>query len=151
VDVVYGHRVVIDEQDQDVGRWVLPPHSDAAFRWTDYVPQETLFWRRGIWERIGARFDEDLHSALDWDLLLRFQRAGARFARVPRFLGAFRLHTAQKTSARRIDLGLPEERRLRTHFHSRVVSRLEQVLRVSPYLCRSIVYHRLYQTGIMRY
>src|SRR5262249_33984020 len=28
VDVVYGHRVIIDENDGEVGRWVLPPHED---------------------------------------------------------------------------------------------------------------------------
>src|SRR5207244_4015693 len=45
IDVVYGHRVMIDESDAEVGRWVLPPHEDEVLRWVDYVPQETLFWR----------------------------------------------------------------------------------------------------------
>ena len=39
--------------------------------------------------KIGGGLREDLHSALDWDLLLRFRQAGARFVRVPRFLGAW--------------------------------------------------------------
>jgi glycosyltransferase involved in cell wall biosynthesis len=151
IDVVYGHRVVIDEQDAEIGRWVLPPHTETVFYWNDYVPQETLFWRRRIWARLGAGLDEDLHFALDWDLLLRLHRAGARFARLPRFLGAFRIHAEQKTTAHHADLCLPEAQQLRQRFHGRSVSRLEVLLRVSPYLCRSIFYHRLYQLGIVRY
>src|SRR5262249_31682147 len=58
VEVVYGHRILIDEDDREIGRWVLPPHDDGALAWADYVPQETLFWRRGLWERVGGSFDE---------------------------------------------------------------------------------------------
>ena len=98
VDVVYGNRIVINEHDQEVGRWILPPHCAEALIWNNYIPQETLFWRRRIWDKVGGRFDETLHSALDWDLWLRFHRAGARFHHLPRFLGAFRIHPLQKTS-----------------------------------------------------
>ena len=56
VEVIYGHRVIIDEQDREIGRWVLPPHDADVLRWADYVPQETLilFWRRRLWERTGG-------------------------------------------------------------------------------------------------
>ncbi|GAK54284.1 glycosyltransferas involved in cell wall bioproteinsis [Candidatus Moduliflexus flocculans] len=54
IDVVYGHRIIIDEQDQEIGRWILPPHDDEMLRWADYIPQETLFWRRRIWEKSGG-------------------------------------------------------------------------------------------------
>src|SRR5439155_11875113 len=75
VGVVYGHRVVIDADGREVGRWVLPPQDDASLVWDDYVPQETMFWRRRAWERVGARLDETFHFALDWDLILRFRQA----------------------------------------------------------------------------
>src|SRR5262249_20811720 len=113
VDVVYGHRVILDEQDREVGRWLLPPHDDAVLPWVDFVPQETLFWRRRIWERVGACFDESFQFALDWDLLLRFRAAGARIVRLPRFMGAFRLHSRQKTNTLMDDLGMKEIARLR--------------------------------------
>src|SRR5205814_1141729 len=99
VDVVYGHRVVIDEYDAEIGRWVLPAHDNQVLSWADYVPQETLFWRRRIWERIGSAIDESFRFAIDWDLLLRFRAAGACVVRLPRFLGGFRVHPHQKTSA----------------------------------------------------
>lgn len=113
VDVVYGHRVLIDERGMEVGRWVLPSHDNDILSWVDYIPQETLFWRRGIWEASGGRIDESFRYAMDWDLLVRFREAGATFARIPRFLGAFRLHEAQKTSKDFITTGRDEMIRIR--------------------------------------
>src|SRR5262249_23541680 len=98
VDVVYGHRILIDECDDEVARWVLPRHDDRVLTWANFVPQETLFWRRRIWERVGGTLDASFQFAMDWDLILRFREAGARFVRLPRFLGAFRVHARQKTS-----------------------------------------------------
>src|SRR5262249_16145145 len=100
IDVIYGHRIVIDHEDREVGPGVLPAHDNEAVGWCDYVPQETLFWRRDVWERIGGSLDEGFQFALDWDLLLRLRDVGAKFARVPHFLAAFRVHPDQKTSAR---------------------------------------------------
>jgi glycosyltransferase involved in cell wall biosynthesis/GT2 family glycosyltransferase len=149
VDVVYGHRVIIDAEDREVGRWVLPPHDDGFLRWDDYVPQETLFWRRRIWERVGG-LDESFHFALDWDLLLRFQEAGARFRRLSRFLGAFRLHPGQKTLTRITDLYWPEVRRLRERSHGGPVP-YRHVLRArGPYLRRQGLYQRLHALGLLR-
>jgi len=150
VDVVYGHRIVINERDEEVGRWILPPHCPQALLWNNYVPQETLFWRRRIWDMVGG-LDESFRSALDWDLVLRFHRAGARFHRLPRFLGAFRIHPKQKTETCHFDAGLPEQQRLRLAMHGRAVARPEGWLRAFPYLMKSLVYHRLYQVGILRY
>jgi glycosyltransferase involved in cell wall biosynthesis len=112
VDVLYGDRILIDEQDRQIGLWILPRHDASVLRVADYVPQETLFWRRTAWDAVGAALDPTFEFALDWDLLLRFQAAGARIAHVPRFLGAFRVHEAQKSLAAQ-DLGGDEMRRLR--------------------------------------
>jgi len=99
VDVVYGNRILLDERDKQIGRWVLPPHDNEVLSWADFIPQETLFWRRSIWEKVGGRLDESFHYAMDWDLILRFRDAGAKFVRLSRFLGGFRVHSAQKTTA----------------------------------------------------
>jgi glycosyltransferase involved in cell wall biosynthesis len=151
VDVVYGHRVVVDERGDEIGRWVLPPHDDKVLRWADYIPQETLFWRRQIWEKSGGTLDENFHFALDWELLLRFQAAGAKMICLPRFLGAFRVHTLQKTSVQLDDLGAKEMARLRQRCHGRAVSQAEIGRGIGPYLARSVVYHSLYQWGLRRY
>lgn len=126
VDVVYGHRFVIDETGRAIGRWMMPEHDDEVLRVNDFIPQETLFWRRRLWDRVGG-IDRSLHFALDWDLLLRFQTAGARMVRLPVFLGCFRVHSQQKTSAAMQRIGQAEIDWLRTRTQGRFVSPAELV------------------------
>jgi len=137
VDVVYGHRHVIDEGDSLIGSWVLPPHDDLELTLVDFVPQETLFWRRRAWEAAGGAMDTDFDFALDWDLLLRLRESGARMVRLPRFLGAFRVHDEQKT-ATATDRCLLECDRLRRRVHGRTLSHDEAVARATPYLRRHV-------------
>jgi hypothetical protein len=66
VDVIYGHRMLIDEYHRRVGVWLIPARADRVLRWSDCIPQETLFWRRSTWEAAGGRMDEDFRFALDW-------------------------------------------------------------------------------------
>jgi GT2 family glycosyltransferase len=140
VDVVYGHRILIDENDGQIGAWILPRHDDLALTLADFVPQETLFWRRRIWDAAGGCVDARFAFALDWDLLLRFRDAGAKMARVPRYLGAFRVHDRQKTTAAD-HIGIAECSQLRERIHGRVLS-MEEVLRgLTPYLKRHIIVH----------
>lgn len=112
VDVVYGHRVIIDEEDRKIGQWVLPANTHKYLPWADYLAQESVYWTRKIWNRVGG-VDRSFQFAMDWDLFLRFQRAGGRFRRLPRAIGAFRIHEAQKTSSIINDVGAREMDRLR--------------------------------------
>jgi len=112
IDVLFGHRVLLNEDGLEVGRWFTPRSASLGLSFHDLIPQETLFWRRRIWHRVGG-IDPTLQFAVDWDLLLRFQAAGARFARVPWFLGGFRIHAGQKTQVRWNEVGLPEIQALR--------------------------------------
>jgi hypothetical protein len=57
--------------------------------------------------------DRSFQFALDWDLILRFQAAGARFARLPWLLGMFRHHPRQKSQDWVGTVGLREMERLR--------------------------------------
>ena len=116
VDVIYGHRIIIDGEDREVGRWIMPRHDPAALEWIDYVPQETLFWRKRAWDIAGG-IDPSFQFALDWDLLARFQTAGCRIVRVPYFLGCFRLHAGQKTHHAIHTTGAEEMARVRRRFH----------------------------------
>ena len=151
VDVIYGHRVIINENDAEIGRWILPRHDNDVILWADYVPQETLFWRRSIWEKSGGQMDESYQFALDWDMLVRFRNAGARMVRVPRFLAAFRVQSSQKTSMHMNSTGLAEMKRLRMQIHHRDVGWGEIIKNIKPYLKRSIWYHKLHWMGILRY
>lgn len=146
VDVVYGHRIIVDADDKEIGRWVLPTHEAEVLRWADWIPQETLFWRRSAWERVGGRIDTSFQFALDWDLLLRFQQANLNIERIPRFLGAFRVHADQKTSAQMVELGHGEMARLRRRNFGRDVSPEEIHAAVTPYVMRHLWADLLWRT-----
>ena len=146
VDVVYGHRICIDRDGSEIGRWILPQHDLEAVKWADFIPQETMFWRRRVWDAVGP-FDESFHYALDWDFILRAQAQGFRFRRLPRFLACFRVHVEQKTLAlkqvgqqecdilrkrsfgtvpTRVEINNGLRRYMRRHVALHIVSRLEQ-------------------------
>ncbi|MCW8130986.1 MAG: glycosyltransferase [Planctomycetota bacterium] len=150
VDVVYGQRVIVNTYDQEVGRWVLPEHDGDVMLWADFVPQETLFWRRRIWDKTGAHVDESFQFALDWDLLLRFRTAGAKFACLPRFLGGFRMHSLQKTMAIIEQVGYREMNRLRLRELGFEPTGSEIAHHVRGYLWRALIRQRLYQIGFVR-
>lgn len=136
IDVVYGHRVLIDDKDQQIGRWIVPSHDDAILSWHDFIPQETLFWRRSIWEKAGGHIDESFRFAMDWDLIARFRDAGAHFFRLPRFLGGFRIHPDQKTLASITDIGFKEMDRIRERSLGFIPSKSVIRRKAWPYLAR---------------
>lgn len=150
VDVLYGHRININEYGEEVGRRILPPHDNEVLRWTDLIPQETLFWRKRIWEKAGSYIDESYQFAMDWELLLRFREAGAVFVRLPRFLGAFRIHPAQKTLSWS-DVEQQEKRCLYLRYHGRPVEWSETRRHIKYYLLGSTWRYILYRLGLHRY
>jgi hypothetical protein len=83
--------------------------------------------------------------------LLRFRDAGAKIVRVPRFLGAFRVHQAQKTSAQVRELGRTEMMRLRSRSLGREPKQPEIRDAMHGYMRRHILLHNLYRAGILRY
>lgn len=149
VDLVYGHRVFIDAAGMEVGRAVLPAHSARVLKWVCYIPQETMFWRRRVWEAVRP-FNERLSYALDWDFALRAQAAGFRFARVPRFLGCFRVHDQQK-AATAYHIGRQETQALRRQFTGIEPTRSRLIRAALPYLARQLVFHWAYKAGVFKY
>jgi GT2 family glycosyltransferase len=124
---------VVDRDGCEVARWFLPPHDSEVLRLNDFVPQETLFWRRQIWDRVGG-IDTSFQFGMDWDLILRFQTAGAKIVRVPYFLGCFRVHSQQKTRTLLTTVGRQETDRLRERTFGRKIAPVE--LETSPRLHR---------------
>ena len=57
-----------------------------------------MFWRKRAWDKVGG-IDPSFQFALDWELLARFTQADCNIVRLPYYLGCFRVHPAQKTSA----------------------------------------------------
>lgn len=96
VDAVYSHRCTVDEYNKVIYYWILPRHDDWYMSRWDLIPQETCFWRRGLFEKAG-NIDPEFRFAMDYDLFVRFMHRG-KMVRANRFLGVFRKHNGAKTS-----------------------------------------------------
>lgn len=131
---VYGHRILIDEASQEIGRWLLPPHSPKILKWIDFVPQETLYWRRAAWEAIGRQLDEKFTFAMDWDMLLRFSSKNVKIERLPNLFGLFRVHKLQKTIDQMDSIGRQEIAALRQRELGFTPKRWQILFRTIPYL-----------------
>lgn len=149
IDFVYGNRIFIDLDGLEIGRAVLPRHDARSLQFADYIPQETMFWRRKVWDSLGS-YDEAFHYALDWDFILRAQAAGFRFARLPAFLACFRVHDEQKT-ATDYDVGRREMNILRERYLGYVPTQRNIYRAIMPYLVQQLVYHWMFRLGLLKY
>ncbi len=145
IDVVYGNRLQIDLNDREIGRWILPAHDEKVLLVADFIPQETLFWRRRIWEKIGSNIDESYNFAMDWDLILRFKEAGAKFKHIHRFLGAFRVHKQQKTSSSINEIGKKEMDRIRKRTLGRIPTNKYIKRKIFIYLLKHLIVDIVYR------
>ena len=148
LDVIYGHRVVIDDEDQVQRFWILPPHVSYLQKRWDFIPQETCFWRREAYDWVGG-IDPSYQFALDYDLFVRMMNV-CRIKRVNRFLAAFREHDEAKTSSVMDGIGLQEIERVRRRYGIRMTGGfLERV--TAKLFFMSIVYpgaaYRLFRLG----
>jgi glycosyltransferase involved in cell wall biosynthesis len=62
-----------------------------------WIPQESTFWRRSLWERAGGCFDLSVRLAGDFDLWQRFYHH-ADLVGVDQSFGVFRLQPEQQTA-----------------------------------------------------
>jgi glycosyltransferase involved in cell wall biosynthesis len=58
-----------------------------------WIQQESVFWRRSLWEEAGGGLDESLRYAADFDLWLRFLRLAPLY-HAGTVLGGWRMHDA---------------------------------------------------------
>jgi glycosyltransferase involved in cell wall biosynthesis len=99
--LVYGDCIHIDGQGAQIGG----EHFGEAFDLEQvlmgrvFIPQQTVFWRRQVTERIGL-FDESLHYLMDVDYWLRSAAAGFELMYVPGIRAGYRLHDDSKTVSR---------------------------------------------------
>lgn len=96
---VYGEGYRIDASGDVIARFEV---TESFNLWklvnvSDYILQQTVFWRREVFDTIGF-FDLDLHYGLDWEVLMR---TGKRYFMryLPKFMGCLREYPEAKTSA----------------------------------------------------
>ena len=95
---VYGEGYQIDGESNVKSRF---EHTQPFDLWkltylSDYILQQTAFFRRSVFEEVGY-LDESLFYSMDWDILTRIGKAHM-LGYIPRFLGALREHGEAKTS-----------------------------------------------------
>jgi glycosyltransferase involved in cell wall biosynthesis len=103
-DFIYGDGEVIDEDGGVKWEWLSRPYEHSVltsyhFLWnsfTNYIMQQSTFWRRGVHERIGY-LDEGFHYAMDAEFWVRAGAAGLKLRHVPVKLGRFRLIEGTKS------------------------------------------------------
>ena len=61
-----------------------------------HVYGPSSFFSKALWNRVGGT-DEQLRYCMDWDLWLKFRKAGARFERLGHYCWALRQHEGSKT------------------------------------------------------
>jgi glycosyltransferase involved in cell wall biosynthesis len=94
---VYGEGYLMDESGRITRRF---PYTEPFNLWklvylSDYILQQTAYFRREAIEQVGY-LREDLHFAMDWDLLIRI---GMKFPLhyIPEYMGVLREYEAAKT------------------------------------------------------
>ncbi len=100
VNWVTGRPCLIDDQSR---AFAVPEHryrSRRRFLAGDrhWIQQESTFWRRDLWERVGG-LDDTLDYAGDFDLWFRFYQQDRLFL-LDCLLGAFRVHHQGQLSQR---------------------------------------------------
>lgn len=141
--VVYGNRIMINDEGLEIGRWILPSYSSRVLKWADFIPQETLYWTRKAWNLIGGRLDESFHFAMDWDFLLRLSATRVEIQHLPVFLGLFRIHCQQKTSSQMSSIGQQEIQIIRHRELGFRPKRWQLLLNTMPFLLAAR-FHELY-------
>jgi glycosyltransferase involved in cell wall biosynthesis len=147
VDVVYGFRLTIDENDNQIGRLILYRHDPRVLRFTNYIPQETIFWRRRVWDKVKG-VDESFNLATNWDLIIRFIESGAKFARLPYFLGMSRYYLDQKKLAKINLLKAKEFDKILYRQHKRNITNIEVEKLNATYRNKSAIISWLFDLGI---
>ena len=94
---IAGNQLLIDDKSK-----VLK--SSVGNKWHDWLYRNSVphvygpsaFFQRGLFEKVGG-FDTSLKYCMDWDLWIRFMKAGAKFVRINDYLWAQRQWVGSKT------------------------------------------------------
>ena len=97
VGMTFGDRIRIDAKGNIYSLQRFPSFRSYYLKWGLGLPQETVLFRREVYQDVGG-LDESLHMAMDFDLWCRMSKATV-IRHIPAFLGRFRAHERNKSSA----------------------------------------------------
>lgn len=100
VDALFGDSMWIDAEGCFLRAKKEMPFNRFVFLYDhNYIPQPSMFWRRGLYQRAGG-LNREFNVAMDGDLWERFSQRG-RIAYLPRYLSCMRYYPQQKTRSLR--------------------------------------------------
>jgi glycosyltransferase involved in cell wall biosynthesis len=116
VDWIQGLPTFYDEKGRNIAtgaykRWSKFEYYCGEYRW---IQQESIFWRRSLWEKVVDDFRTDLRYAGDLVLWMHFFRHTNLYC-LPFFLSGFRYRSSNQFSLDHID-----------DYHAEAVSILEK-------------------------
>ena len=115
------HKLCIGEENQFAGYQKMPGYSRNAFlkgmhgsrEIPSFIQQESCFWRRSLWEKIGGKIPDTYKYAADFHLwALMFEHSHLTGLECP--LAAFRFHDEQRS---KIDGYMDEVDAILQEFH----------------------------------
>ncbi len=110
VQAVCGWRELVAEDGTPVASLAFPQPTPEVMRRRAILPQETVYWRRSLGERLGP-LDASLRFSMDFEYWLRMLEHGVLPRLIPEFLGVFRWHKDQKSQTL-LDVAREENGRL---------------------------------------
>ena len=97
VEWIVGNQLLIDDSTKVLKCSVGNGWHDWLYRHSvPHVYCPSSFFRSELFEKVGG-FDTALHFCMDWDLWIKFMKAGARFKRISEYLWAQRQWSGSKT------------------------------------------------------
>ena len=103
VDWIAGNQLLIDSSRSIVRCSVGNAWHDFLYKHSvPHVYGPSSFFRRELYHRVGG-MDASLDFCMDWDLWIRFAKAGARYRRIGKYLWAQRQWDGSKTQRKLTD------------------------------------------------
>jgi len=116
VDVAYGHCAQITADGEVIQLLWAPEFDGELLRATNVISQPATFVQRRVLS--DPMLDESFHFTMDYELWLRLESAGARFARIDRITAIDR-HQPQRKSSNILDVHDADRERLARRFETR--------------------------------
>jgi len=104
IDLIYGNYRLINK-DSEVVRNYYAINFDIYTKLYEntIVYNQALFWKKRLSDKmiisdLSGPFNESINFVMDADFIFRAYIGGAKFFRINKFLGSFRMHPENKTS-----------------------------------------------------
>jgi len=113
-DVVYGEGWWIDESGGVISRYPTLPFDAKVLERDCFICQPSAFLRASAYRR--TELDPEVARSFDYDVWIRMQKAGCRFASIPEYLANSRIHGGSKTLYERREVFEASMNLLRRHY-----------------------------------